>query len=347
MTHPTILGLGTAIPKNCYDQTYICTGLAPAFNSHRAPAVFQATEIETRYSVIEDLNWLLNNPSNGDRLRTYMDQALPLGVAAIQQALDQAQLTPAEVDDLIVASCTGVDTPSLDVKIAEAMGMSPYLRRSSLNGMGCQALMPGLYQAANTVLAQPQRRVVVLTVELCTLHFQQGRTLKNMLGSALFADGASAAVVAYGDGGRPGPRLLDSLTYSDYQDQEQMSFHPGDTGYQISLSNDIPDLVGEKTPPLVDCLLARHHLQRQDISQWIIHPGGMKIVDRVEEALALPPQALQHARAILRQYGNMSSATLLFVLKRVIEQNQPAAGERGIMIGFGPGLTIEVGLIEW
>jgi predicted naringenin-chalcone synthase len=276
-----------------------------------------------------------------------MAQAAPLGVEAIRQALDQAQLAPAEIDDLIVASCTGVDTPSLDVKIAEALGMSPYLRRASVVGMGCQALMPSLYLAANTVLAQPRRRVVVLTIELCTLHFQQGRTLKNMLGSALFADGASAAVVAFGNGDQPGPRLLDSLAYSDYQTQEQMSFHPGDTGYQIALSNDIPEMVAARTPPLVDCLLARHHLQRQAISQWVVHPGGMKILDRVEEALALSPQALDHGRAILRQYGNMSSATLLFVLKRVIEANQPVAGERGVLIGFGPGLTIEAGLIEW
>jgi predicted naringenin-chalcone synthase len=345
MTHPTILGIGTALPKNCYDQMEICTSLSPGFNSHRAPAVFQATEIESRHSVLDDLTWLLTNPSNGDRLKAYMVQALPLGVEAIQQALDQAQLAPAEVDDLIVASCTGVDTPSLDVKIADAMGMSPYLRRSSIVGMGCQALMPSLYQAANAVLVQPQRRVVVLTLELCTLHFQQGRTLKNMLGSALFGDGASAAVVA--NGGQPGPRLLDSLTYSNYQAQENMTFHPGDSGYQIALTNDIPDLIGEQAPPLVDCLLARHQLERNDVSQWVVHPGGMKILDSVEETLALSPQALHHSRTILRQYGNMSSATLLFVLKRVIEKSQPAAGEHGIIIGFGPGLTIEVGLIEW
>jgi alkylresorcinol/alkylpyrone synthase len=272
-------------------------------------------------------------------------QALPLGVEAVQQALDQAGLAPAEVDDLIVASCTGVDTPSLDVKIAEALGMSPYLRRSSMVGMGCQALMPSLYQAANAVLAQPQRRVVVLTLELCTLHFQQGRSLKNMLGSALFADGASAAVI--GNGRQPGPRLLDSVTYSDYQTQENMTFHPGDTGYQIALSNDIPELIGEQTPPLVDCLLARQQLQRDEVSHWVVHPGGMKILDSVEETLALSPQALQHSRTILSQYGNMSSATLLFVLKRVIEKSRPAAGEYGIMLGFGPGLTIEVGLVEW
>jgi alkylresorcinol/alkylpyrone synthase len=126
-----------------------------------------------------------------------------------------------------------------------------------------------------------------------------------------------------------------------------MAFHPGDHGYQFTLSNDIPELIGEQTPPLVDCLLARHQLRRQDVSQWVVHPGGMRILDRLEESLGLPPQALQHSRLILRRYGNMSSATLLFVLKRVIEKSQPAVGEYGIMIGFGPGLTIEAGLIEW
>ena len=345
MPYPTMLGIGTALPKNYYDQMELCTSLSPGLHRQRAPAVFQATQIEARHSVLDDLTWLLTNPSNGARLKAYVDLALPLGIEAIQQALDQAQLDPAQIDDLIVASCTGVDTPSLDVKLAEALGMSSYLRRSSLVGMGCQALMPSLYQAANTVLAQPQRRVVVLTLELCTLHFQYGRTLMNMLGSALFADGASAVVIA--NGGQPGPHLLDSLTYSGYQTQEKMAFHPGDSGYQISLANDIPELIGEQTPALVDCLLDRHRLRRHDVSQWVVHPGGMRILDRVEECLGLPPQALQPSRQILRRYGNMSSATLLFVLKQVIETSQPARGEYGIMLGFGPGLTIEVGLIEW
>src|SRR5688572_13812604 len=124
MTYPTILGLGTALPKNCYDQMELYASLSSGFNSQRAPAVFQAAQIEARHSVLDDLTWLLTNPSNGDRLKAYVDQALPLGVEAIQQALDQAELDPAQVDDLIVASCTGVDTPGLDVKLAEAMGMS-------------------------------------------------------------------------------------------------------------------------------------------------------------------------------------------------------------------------------
>ncbi len=345
MTQPTILGVGTATPHNHYDQMEICASLLPAFNSHRAPAVFRATEIETRHCVVNDLNWLVDNPSNRDRLTAYMTHALPLGIKATQQALDQVRLAPTDVDNFFVVSCTGVDTPGLDIKIAKAMEMSPFLRRATLVGMGCQALLPALYQAANIVQGQPQSRVLVLTLELCTLHFQHGRSLKNMLGSALFADGASAAVI--GNGGNRGPRLLDTLTYSNYQTQQELSFHPGDTGYQIALSGRIPDMLSEQAPPVVDRMLNRHNLHLADISHWVVHPGGMKILDSIEEALGLPEHSLQHSRAVLRHYGNMSSATLLFVLKRVIQQAQPSAGDYGILIGFGPGLTIEIGLIQW
>jgi predicted naringenin-chalcone synthase len=346
MTQPSILGIGTAIPDNHYEQMEICANLSSAFdNSHRAPAVFRASDVETRHSVVENLNWLVANPSNSDRLRAYMTHALPLGVKAIEQTLNQVQLAPTEIDDFIVVSCTGVDTPGLDIKIAEAMGMSPYLRRATLVGMGCQALIPALYQAANILQGQPESRVLVLTLELCTLHFQHGRTLKNMLGSALFADGASAVVI--GNGSNQGLCLLDTLTYSDYQTQEELSFHPGDTGYQIHLSARIPNLLGTHVPHVVARILSRHKLQLSDITHWMVHPGGMKILDCVEEALGLPKNALQHSRAILRQYGNMSSATLLFVLERVMDQAQPLTNDYGILIGFGPGLTIEVGLIQW
>jgi len=345
VTEPAILGLGTAVPNNRYDQMKIAHSLAPAFNSHRAPAVFRATEVETRHCVLQDLDWLVANPNNGARLQAYMTHAVPLGVEAIEQALQTAQINPAEVDNLIIVSCTGVDTPGLDVRIADAMGMSPYLRRATLVGMGCQALLPALYQAQNIILVEPQSKVVILTLELCTLHFQHGKTLKNILGSALFADGASATVV--GNDAGSGPRLLDSLTYCDYQTQEELSFRPGDTGYQISLTGRIPELLAAQVPPLVDRFLSQHALTREEIIHWAVHPGGLRILDCVEAALGLPQNQFDHARAIFRRYGNMSSATLLFVLNRIIKHAKPATGDYGLLIGFGPGLTIEIGLIQW
>ena len=366
MTHPSILSIGTAVPRNHYDQSYICNNLMPALNSRRAPAVFRATDIEARHSVVDDLSWLVDNPGNGERLGAYMTRALPLGVAAIERALEQAQMLPEEVDHLIVASCTGVDTPGLDVKISEAMGMSPYLRRATLVGMGCQALLPSLYQAANIVQLQPSAAVVVLTLELCTLHFQHGRTLKNMLGSALFGDGASAAVVGtsngvvnidtihsnavfsgVSNGTEPQPQLLDTLTYSNYQNQKDLAFHPGDTGYQIVLSGRIPELIGNQVPPLIDQLLTRNDLYRNQISHWVVHPGGMKILDEVEAGLDLEDGTLDVSRDVLREYGNMSSATLLFVLRKLMTQHRPQPGDYGILVGLGPGVTIELGLLRW
>lgn len=345
MPTPTLLGLGTAVPRYCYKQMDICDELAPAFNNRRAPAVFRATQIQTRYSVLETPAWLVTNPGNRDRLARYMRDAPPLGIKAIQNALQQANLPLNAVDELIVVSCTGVDTPGLDVSIAHKLGMSPFVRRSTIVGMGCHALLPALRQAAAVVLARPQATALVLTLELCTLHFQHDHSLRNMLGSALFADGASAVMVGSGPGN--GPRWLDSLSYSDYQTQGEMSFHPGDRGYVIHLSGRIPDILRKQVPPLVAQLLARHNLRAADINHWLVHPGGMKILDYLQQALDLEAHHLQHSRAVLRQYGNMSSATLLFVLERLTSHQHPAPGDYGLLLGFGPGLTVELGLVQW
>jgi predicted naringenin-chalcone synthase len=345
MIQPAILGIGTAVPENSCNQMEICDSLESAFNNRRAPAVFRATEIDKRHIVQDSLDWYAANPGNEARLKAYISHAPGLGVEAIRKALDQAQLTPADIDTFIVASSTGVDTPGLDVKIAESLNMSPYLRRAALVGMGCQAFMPSLHQATTTVLARPKSKVLVLTLELCSLHIQHERSIKNILGSALFADGASAAIV--GNNGTGGLRLLDSLTYSDYQTQEEMSFHPGETGYKIYLSGKIPELLRVQVPPLVEQVLSRNNLQLNDIKHWAVHPGGMRIVDFVEQALELDGNELQYSRSVLREYGNMSSATLLFVLERIVLQARPSPGDFCVLLGFGPGLTIEVGLVQW
>jgi len=344
MLSASILGVGTAVPKHCYKQMDICEGLADVFNNRRAPAVFRVTEIETRYSVLENYDWLLANPDNQTRHQRYIAEAPALGIKAIRQALEQANLSLQDIDEFIAVSCTGVDTPGLDVLIADELGMSPYLRRSTVVGMGCHALMPALHQAATIVAARPQSKTLVLTLEICTIHVQHSRSIKNILGSALFADGASAAVVGSAE---KGLRLLDSLSYSDYQTQAEMSFHPGNTGYKIYLSTRIPNLLRQQVPPLVERLLSPRGLSVADIKHWIVHPGGMKIVDYIEEVMGLNAEQLQPSRDILRQYGNMSSATLLFVLKRVIQQSHPAPGDYGLLIGFGPGVTIEMGLAQW
>ena len=341
-----ILGLATAVPDYRYDQMELYEKfMAQIFNNRRAPAIFRATEIESRYSVIPDPAWLSPNPSAEERNERYMAEAPELAIKAIRAALDETGLAADEIDDFIVVSCTGFDTPGLDVLVAERMAMPPTMRRTAIIGMGCHGLLPGLHRAATAVQANPAAKILVLTLELCTLHLQHDGSIRNILGSALFGDGASAAIV--GRAGDGPPRLRDSLTYSDYRTQREMAFHPGDHGYRIHLSTNIPKIIRMQLPELINQLLYRHQLQLSDVKHWIVHPGGAKILDYIEDVLELDGDELRHARAILRQYGNMSSATLLFVLQRLLQEDHPLPGEYGMLIGFGPGITIELCLVQW
>ena len=362
MIQPEILGLATAVPAHRYDQMVLYEKfVAHIFNNRRAPAIFRATDIDVRYSVISDPMWLTPNPSAAARNELYMREAPQLGRQAIQSALDKANLDMADIDDFIVVSCTGLDTPGLDVLLADEMSMSPTLRRTAIIGMGCHGLLPGLHRATTAVQANPQAKVLILTLELCTLHLQHDSGIRNILGAALFGDGASAVIVGdaatmtNGSNGthrthghqRGGPRILDSMSYSDYQTQKEMSFHPGAHGYKIHLSTRIPKIIRLKLPDLLDQFFYRNQLQLHDIKHWIVHPGGAKILDYVEDVLELDQDELRHARAILREYGNMSSATLLFVLERLLKADPPAPGDYGLLVGFGPGVTIEVCLVQW
>jgi alkylresorcinol/alkylpyrone synthase len=346
MIQPAILGLGTAVPGHHYAQMELYeTFMAEVLNNRRAPVIFRATEIDTRYSVLPDPRWLMPNPGAAERNELYLSEAPPLAARAIQTALANAGLNIDDIDDFIVVSCTGLDTPGLDILVAEKMAMSPTMRRTAIVGMGCHGLMPGLHRAVTAVQANPRTTVLVLTLELCTLHLQHDSSIRNVLGSALFGDGASAVIIGQSRNGAP--RLLDSLTYSDYQTQQEMAFHPGNHGYRIHLSADIPKILRLKLPGLLDQFLQRNQLQLSDIEHWVVHPGGAKILDYVEEMLELPLEKLQYARSILREYGNMSSATLLFVLERLMQEAEPMSGDCGLLIGFGPGLTIELGLLQW
>jgi len=352
MIEPAILGVATAVPPHQYEQMELYDKfMAHIFNNRRAPAIFRATEIDTRYSILPDPSWLTANPGAEERNHLYMQEAPTLATNAIQSALDKANLTLDDIDDFIVVSCTGFDTPGLDVLVAEKMNMSPLMRRTAIVGMGCHGLMPGLYRATTAVQARPNTKALVLTLELCTLHLQHDDSIRNILGSALFGDGASAAVIGQGGtsssdtGGAP--KIIDSLTYSDYQTQKEMSFHPGNNGYKIHLSTNIPKIIRLQLPDLLAKLLHRNQLQLPDLKHWIVHPGGAKILDYIEEVMELDQNELQHARSILREYGNMSSATLLFVMDRLMQAEKPQPGDFGVMIGFGPGITIELGLVQW
>lgn len=347
MNVPAILGLATTTPSTCYSQEQLLAYTLPYLGSNpRAAAIFANSGVGSRYLAV-GLEYYQDERLTQERNERYMAEAVPLGVLAVQRCLEKAGVGIEEVDDLIVVSCTGIDIPGLDLRLAGELNMSPWLRRTCVLGMGCYGAFPGLLRAREAAQTGLGRSALVVAVEICSLHFQPGDdSLENVVSSALFADGAAAALVSRREGAS-GPYLVDSATYSDYQTFEHMAFHLTDHGFRMSLSAYVPRLLAANIEVFVDTLLERNGLVRQDVRYWGVHPGSSKILDHVQERLDLSDNALDPSRRVLFEYGNMSSATILFVLEELQRSQQPSSGEYGMLMSFGPGLTMEGALIQW
>ncbi len=348
MTEAAILGLATTVPENQHAQMDIHDRwLLPYINSHRAKAIFSAAEIDTRYSVLTTSDFLADEPGTKARNELYIKTARSLAADLIKRVLVDASVMPTDIDHFIVISCTGFETPGLDVMLAGDLGMRPNLRRSALIGMGCYAGLTGIDRAILELAARPKNHVLILAVEFGTLHFQHGRKLENMVAAAIFGDGLAAAVIGPNTSAGNQPHILNTMTYSDYHTQNLMGFHISDKGYQIHLATRVPKILRAIVPDLITDFLSQSGLTRPDIKFWGIHPGGAKIVDYVGQALALDTEDLRFSRAVLRQYGNMSSVTIFFVLDEIIRQGHPQPGDYALLLAFGPGLTIELCLVQW
>jgi alkylresorcinol/alkylpyrone synthase len=276
MTTPTLISLATGVPAHKYLQMEIHDRwLSPFISSQRARAIFAAAEIETRHSVLAEVDFLAGDPGTKARNDLFMQAARPLTETAICQALAQANLTPTDIDHFLVVSCTGFDTPGL-VILAGDLHAPPTCDGTAIIGMGCQAGLTGLDRAILEVMARPQSHVLMLAVEFGTLHFQHGASLENMVADALFGDGLAAAVIGADSTGVGGLRLINTMTYSDYQSQDLMGFHLSDKGFQIHLATRVPKVL-QRSFLLVDGFLSQSGLQRSDISFWASIPAGPKL----------------------------------------------------------------------
>lgn len=348
MIKPAMLALATAVPEHQHKQMELHDRwLSSYINSHRARAIFAAAEIDTRHSVLPTSEFMADEPGTKARNDLYMQAARPLATQAIEQVLAKANLSPTDIDHFIVISCTGFDTPGLDVILAGDLGMRPNLRRSALIGMGCYAGLTGVDRALLELAARPQNHALILAVEFGTLHFQHGSKIENMVAGAIFGDGLAAAIIGPGSAEDEQPRILDTMTYSDYEGQGLMGFHLSDKGFQIHLSTRVSKVLRVIVPDLIEEFLSQSELTKTDIKFWGIHPGGARIVDYVGQALGLEPEQLRYSREVMRQYGNMSSVTIFFVLDEIIQQGQPQPGDIALLLAFGPGLTIELCLVQW
>lgn len=352
MSQPTILALSTGVPSIRYRQSEILDRFLGYLGetTRRARAIgtiFERAGVDYRYTVVDE-TFYAEEKSTEQRNDRYMAEAVPLGERLIRDGLAAAGIDPQEIDDFIVVSCTGFSIPGLDLLIAGRLGMRPDLRRTCILGMGCYGAFPGLLRASEAASARPGRKALVMSLELCSLHLQRNTTAESVVSSALFSDGAAMAVVSMDDShSTRGPKLIGSATHCDYQTLDHMSFSLTDQGFRMYLSSYVPELLAAQVEQFADSLLAQHGLKRDDVRFWGIHPGSTKIVDYVQERLRLTDDQVSHSHAVLSEYGNMSSATILFVLERIQRCENPAPGDYAMLMAFGPGLTMEAALVQW
>jgi alkylresorcinol/alkylpyrone synthase len=346
----TVASVGTAVPEHVVKLEEVREACFAIFRDlpglERLIEVVDHAGVEQRHMCFPPV-YYLERRSFEDRNLDYQQQACRLGAEAIRACLDPLGLEPADIDHLIFVTTTGLSTPSVDALLAHRMKMRPDVRRTPLFGVGCAGGVVGLARAAALADETPGQRVVVLSVELCGQTLQlQDVSKSNLVGAALFGDGAAAALVTGDGSGLAGARVLASASHLFPGSEKVMGwrFHAG--GLELQLQRDVPGLASRELPPLVHGLLQREGLQIGEIAHFILHPGGAKVLSAYESALEIPPERVRPSREFLRRYGNLSSASVLFILRSIFE-GAPQAGERGLMLALGPGFAAEQLLLEW
>lgn len=335
---PRLLALATSYPSHVLRQDEVARGAAKLFarvekGFDRFVPVYLNAAIETRHSSVP-LDWYLSEQGFAARNALYIDTALTILEEAAAKALADAGLKPGDIDAIVTISSSGIATPSLDARLMERMPFRPDVQRTPIFGLGCAGGVLGLGRAAALAKAEPGARVLLLVVELCGLTFRQRDSSKsNLIATALFGDGAGAAIVST-DG--EGPVLGPWGEHKFPNSLDVMGWQVADDGLKVLFSQDIPTLVQTAMHDATVDFLRRHNLTLADVDDFICHPGGAKVLDALEACFRLPHGALLHARNVLREHGNMSAATVMFVLRAAMD-----AGLKGrqLMTSLGPGFT--------
>jgi len=343
--------IATAVPPHDIHQRF--SRFAPLLLvQERERAVFQRmigkAQIDRRYSFLKpdsdgqkidgDGFYLCDHfPDTAARMRFYKDHAFILA----RQALDQLDLAVIKEDitHIIITSCTGFYAPGLDLQIIEHYGLRLTTERNFIGFMGCQAALNGLKLARHIVLSAPTAKVLMVNLELCTLHLQQTDNIEQLLSFLIFADGCAASLIS----SEPRGLALQSFCCTVLPDSgDQITWDIGNSGFDMVLSGQVPATIMATIPAMQRAILGAFAID--DIRHWAIHPGGRSVLDAVQKGLALPDGAMTVSRRILRDFGNMSSATVMFVLKAILEM--PAASGPGCAMAFGPGVTLESMLFD-
>jgi len=353
-----VRAVGRALPPHYADQATIAAMLrehwaSKHFNASRIDELYRAVRVGGRHLALPLPEYLPLDTFQKSN-DAYIRVALDLGVEAISGALSRAGLGPRDVDHLYFVTVTGISTPSLDARLVNRLRMRPDVKRVPIFGLGCVAGAAGLARVSDVLRAFPGEVGVLLSVELCSLTLQRNDlSVANVVASGIFGDGAAAVVVEGGARDAPGPSApvgprVVATRSSFYPDTEWvMGWDIVDTGFKVVLSAKVPDITRAHIARDVDAFLSDHGLGRADIRHWIAHTGGPKVLEAFESALELPAGALDLSWKSLRGVGNLSSASVLFVLADLLESGAARPGDRGLLVAMGPGFCAELLLLEW
>ena len=355
-----IISIATAVPQYKHQQTKIYEFADAIYSdnetdSRKLKFLYRHSGIDTRYSVMPDYSAVADErqfypkseclepfPNLEKRMQWFADNATILSVNAVRDCIE-GKIKSDEITHLITVSCTGISAPGMDLEIMEAMNLPPNIFRTSVNFMGCYAAIHALKIADAICNNDIKANVVIVCTELCTLHFQKENSIDNITSTLLFGDGAAAVLVKNNQAPEKGLQIKNFFSDVAFKGKKDMSWQLSSKGFLMTLTGYVPDLVKEDFDILVNKALKNADIEKEAISHWCIHPGGKKILEAIEQSTGLNKEDLQYSYDVLRDFGNMSSPTVLFVLYKIFRELQDNQQRQATIFSaaFGPGLTME------
>lgn len=354
-----IISIATGVPEHKHAQTDLFTYADEVYNNseddtRKLGFLYRQSGIEYRHSVLADFTIAEDSrtfftaekventvPTIGDRMAIYDRFAPDLSVKTIEKCIE-GKINKDQITHLITVSCTGMSAPGLDLQVMEKMGLPHTITRTSVNFMGCYAAIHAMKIADAFCNSTPNANVIVVCTEFCTLHFQKEFSVDNLTSSLLFADGC-AAILMQGDNAVKGLRIENFYSDVIFKGKKDMSWSLSSSGFLMTLSGYIPELIKADFEKLVAAALDKTGRKKEDVTNWCIHPGGKKILQCIAESLQLAKEDFKPSYEVLNDYGNMSSPTILFVLQKIMDELQETNKKDAVIFGaaFGPGLTME------
>lgn len=307
--------------------------------------LFEGAGVDRRYSIMDPKEVFFNS-SFEEKNNIYVREAKKIAEQALQKSLEKANLNPTDIDYIITVSCTGIMIPSVDAYLINSLQMRQDIVRLPVTEMGCAAGVSGIIYAKNFLKANPNKRAAVIAVEAPAATFQlEDFSMANIVSAAIFGDGAASVILSSHKEDK-GPKIIDEAMYHFYDSTHMMGFKLVNTGLQMILDKTVPETISNHFPRIVHPFLERNNLTIDDVNHLIFHPGGKKIVQTVEDLFGSLGKNIDDTKEVLRLYGNMSSATVLYVLERFMDGDRQR-GEKGLMLSFGPGFSAQRILLEW